>query len=209
MTHMGSLWPITSCIFHACAVVRTTHEFVQSQPKQCGASPSRRDVFTPRCASWRSWKAELPPSSAGCSGSSETRTSKRPTPNTSGAEAPSSCCRSMTSFASCGPDTAWWTAELHLEPGARWQCRGSTRPVQVRRSTDTDRQWLINGACKRLSRMCHSRYDWSLAAVRVTVGGLTLIPDNWCLIQTDTRQPLRYVHLASTRMDSLLPSKLP
>ncbi|KAM6966521.1 rRNA methyltransferase 2, mitochondrial isoform 3-T3 [Tautogolabrus adspersus] len=37
----------------------------------------------------------------------------------------------MTSFGYCSPDTAWWTAELHQEPGARWQSRGSTQLGQL------------------------------------------------------------------------------
>lgn len=41
----------------------------------------------------------------------------------------------MTGSGCYSRDTVWWTAELHLVPGARWQSRGSTQPGQVRGGT--------------------------------------------------------------------------
>lgn len=103
--------------------------------QQCGACPLRGDVYTPPCVSWRIWKVKLPRSSAGSRGSGRTRMWKPLTCWTTGAEAPSSCWRSTTSSRCYDPETAWWTVELHLEPGARWPCRGSTQRGQVRGQT--------------------------------------------------------------------------
>lgn len=84
--------------------------------------------------------------------------SKLLTPSTSGAGVHSNCWRSTTSFTFYSLDTAWWTAELLLEPGAKLPYRGWTRMVQVSLPHRSDVARRFNSSIRSMINIEHSQH---------------------------------------------------